>query len=333
MSDGRQLDREGVLRTMAAFRPACVLGAAAELDVFTALADAPATASELARRLCCDLRGIRTLLDALAALAFLEKEDDRYVLPEHLRGVLSWSAPDNVLPSLLHSANLVRRWSELAAVVKSGQPADRRPSVRGQEADAASFIAAMHTGSGPIADDVVRRIPDLRFTHLLDVGGASGSWTIAFLRAVDGSTATIFDLPHAIEQARERLTAEGLADRVRLVEGDFYRDELPAGADFAWVSAIAHQHGREDNRRLFAKVFKALAPGGRIGVRDMVMDVTRTRPLMGALFAINMLVGTAGGGTYTFEEFAEDLNAAGFAAPRLVIASDNMSSVVVATKP
>ena len=116
----------------------------------------------------------------------------------------------------------------------------------------------MHVVSGPMADDLVRQLGPPKFHHLLDVGGASGTWTLAFLRAVPSATATIFDLPDAIEQARQRLAGTEFADRVTLVAGDFYSDDLPNGADFAWVSAICHQHSRRHNRELFAKVSRAL---------------------------------------------------------------------------
>ena len=118
-----------------------------------------------------------------------------------------------------------------------------------------------------------------------------------------------------------------------LTAGDFYVDDLPGGADFAWVSAICHQHSRRHNRELFAKVHKALVPGGRIALRDVVMEPCRTRPAEGALFAINMLVNTDSGGTYTFEEYADDLRAAGFEDPRLAVKHEAMNSVVVAVKP
>ena len=190
----------------------------------------------------------------------------------------------------------------------------------------------MHSYSGPLADDLVARLGPPKFEHLLDVGGASGTWTLAFLRAVPGARATVFDLPDAIVQARERIAGTEFADRIELVGGDFYTDDLPRGADFAWVSAIVHQHGREHNRRLFAKVHAALEPGARIAVRDVVMEPCRTRPPMGALFAINMLVNTESGGTFTFDELAEDLRTAGFRDPELTIPSVEMSAVVSATK-
>ena len=191
----------------------------------------------------------------------------------------------------------------------------------------------MHSISGPVADELVARLLPLPFTHLLDVGGASGTWTMAFLRAVPEARATIFDLPDAIQQARDRLAGSPLAGRVQLASGDFYHDELPHGADFGWVSAIIHQHSREESRELFAKIHRALAPGGWIGVRDVVMEPDRVQPLAGALFAINMLVNTERGGTFTFAEIAEDLRSAGFADPELWLKGDQMDSVVLATRP
>ena len=80
-------------------------------------------------------------------------------------------------------------------------------------------------------------------------------------------------------------------------------------------------------------MYRALTPGGRIAVRDIVMDPCRTRPVQGALFAINMLVNTESGGTFTFDEYAADLRAAGFENPRLAVEDEAMSSVVVAERP
>lgn len=291
------------------------------------------SADELAVQLQADLRAMTILLDSLAAMGLLEKRGDRYSVPADLRPLLTEGSPQSLLPWILHSMNLVRSWSRIPWVVKSGQPQPREASVRGAEGDRAAFVAAMHTFSGPIADAVVARLGPPQMTHLLDVGGASGTWTLAFLKAVPGARATLFDLPDAIEQARSRLADSPYSERVGLASGDFYRDELPPGADYAWVSAIIHQHAREDTRALFAKVYRALVPGGRIGIRDMVMDATRTRPVAGALFAINMLVNTATGGTFTFDEIAEDLAAAGFVNPRLSVPADDMNAVVEAEKP
>jgi len=326
-------NRGEILAMAGGFRGACVLGAAAELDLFGVLPEEGLSAEGVAGRLDCDLRATRTLLDALVALRLLEKREDKYSVPGELRPLVVEGTAQTILPMIRHMTNVLRAWSQLAWAAKAGIPAPRPASIRGFEGDREAFIGGMHSISGPVAADLVGRIAPPPFRHLLDVGGASGTWTIAFLEAVPGSRATIFDLPDAIQLARQRFAGTELAERVALVAGDFYRDELPAGADFAWVSAIAHQHSRQHNRELFAKVCRALEPRGWIALRDVVMEPCRTRPAEGALFAINMLANTDSGGTYTYEEFADDLQRAGFVGPELRVKSEDMNSVVVAKRP
>ena len=325
-------NRQQLLEMTAAFMPGCVLGAAAELDLFTVLGDERLAAHEVAERLKSDLRATRMLLDAVAALDLLDKREDRYSVPEELRPLLTMSSDETVLPMLQHRMNMLRQWTQLAWTVRSGIPGPRQSSLRGPAADRAAFVAAMHTYSGEVADEVVARFGPPQFTHLLDVGGASGTWTMTLLGAMPGARATLFDLPDAIKQAEARLADTEFADRVTLVPGDFYKDALPSGADLAWVSAIVHQHSREHNRALFEKVHAALVPGGRVAVRDIVMDASRTRPVAGALFAINMLVNTDTGGTFTFDELSEDLESAGFVEPELAVADDGMNAIFVARK-
>jgi len=301
--------------------------------LFSALTSAPVTAAEIPRKLHCRLRGLTILLDALVALQLLEKAGDRYWLPAGLGALLTPDGSQTVLAMAQHQANCFRRWAQLARVVKTGQPAKRTPSVRGEAGDEESFIGAMHNISAPNADRVIRAIHPLRFRQLLDIGGASGTWTLAFLRACPSAQATLFDLPHVISMARRRLTAARLKSRVKLVPGDFMKNPLPPGADLAWVSAIVHQNSRPQNRALFAKVYRALVPGGRIAIRDILMEESRTLPIAGALFAVNMLVGTADGGTFTFAELREDLATSGFIQAAILRADEAMNSIVVARKP
>jgi len=324
---------ESVLEMSRSYQPACVLAAAADLDLFDVMSEDPQTVASLAGKLGADPRGLRVLLDALTALQLLEKKDDGYSLPEILKPFLTSQGNRTVLAMTQHSANCMRRWVQLAQVVKTGQPAQTVASVRGQEADAAAFIMAMDNVSGPVADEVIQAVVPPEFRHLLDIGGASGTWTRAFLKKSPLALATIFDLPHVIPMAREKMREVGLADRIRFASGDFMADSLPAGADLAWVSAIVHQNSRIQNRQLFRKVHQALIRGGRIAVRDIFMDADRTRPVPGALFAVNMLVATEGGGTYTVEELSEDLESSGFVDTFLARRdAQGMHSVLIARK-
>lgn len=328
----RRWTAEEVLGVARSFQTTCVLTAGVALDVFSSLHEKPATARGLASRLGTDLRATTILLDALVALEFLFKDGDRYTVPEDVARLLVGQSAQNVLPMIRHQANCLRRWAELPVMVRTGRRPETGPSIRGAAADQADFIGAMHNISMPIAAEVISHLRPLKFRHLLDVGGGPGTWTIAFLRAVPEARATLFDLPPVTLMARARFVEAGLADRVTLVGGDFYSDELPVGADMAWVSAICHQNSREQNRALFAKVHKALAGDGFLVIRDVVMDPSRTSPASGALFAVNMLTATEEGGTYTFDEYSEDLREAGFGEAVLVHQDEFMSSLIRAQK-
>jgi precorrin-6B methylase 2 len=315
------------------YHPACVLIAAAELDVFTCLHGQPMSAADLADRIRADRRATAILLDALAAMRLLVKREGVYEVPADVAELLTETGARCTLGMVRHLGNCLRRWGQLARVTQTGRPVEGEVSVRGAEADLASFIRAMHEVSDPIAANLVASLGPLTFRNLLDIGGASGTWTIPFLRLYLAGTATIFDMPEVIPMAETLLTTAGVRDRVRLVPGNFYTDALPAGSDLAWVSAIVHQNSREQNRALFAKVFAALVPRGRILIRDFVMDDTRTNPPAGAFFAVNMLVNTPGGGTFTFGELRDDLAAAGFEDAALLRRGEGMDSVISAAKP
>ncbi len=321
-----------VLRLAGDFRPASVLAAAVDIDVFNVLSAEPMPADDLSARLKTDLRATTILLDALASLELLAKDGGTYSVPASIAAALTESSPETVLPMVRHQATMLRRWVQLPQVVCSGEPAEREFGIRGREAELASFIGAMHVVSAPRAAELVAEIKPEKFSHLLDVGGASGSWTIAFLNEQPGATATLFDRPEVIPMAEPRIADAGMTDRVRLVGGDFNVDDLPPGADFAWLGAIVHMLSREQMRALFGKVRAALVEGGRIAVREVLVDETRTQPQQGALFAVNMLVATEGGTAYRFEEIRDDLIASGFADVELLRRGEFMDSVICASK-
>ena len=314
------------------YQPACILTAAAALDVFTRLHTNPMRAGALAGELDTDPRATTILLDALVALQFLNKQDEKYSVPEDVAEQLSERSADNILHMVRHIGNCLVRWTELPKVIKTGKCAETGPSIRGAEADREDFIGGMNIISRPIAAGVMDKIQPVRFRHMLDVGGGPGTWSIAFLRAVPQARVTLFDLPEVTPIARQQFAEAGLTDRVTLVEGDYYTDALPEGADLAWLGAICHQNSRKQNRDLFSKVYTALVDDGVVIIRDVVMDPSHTSPAGGALFAINMLVGTEAGGTYSFDEYKEDLNTAGFTEVTLIHQDEFMSSLIQVSK-
>jgi hypothetical protein len=276
----------------------------------------------------CDARGVTILLDALAAVGVLDKQDGQYGVPPRLESALRKGSADSVIPMLRHQGVCLRRWTQLPWTVREGAPRPVAPSLQGEEADQEAFIQAMHVVSREVAPVLVPEIHPAGFRCVLDLGGASGSWTLAWLDAEPSARAIIFDLPHVIPMARARLSESQVADRVDYVAGDFYRDALPTGADLVWVSAIIHQNSREQNRDLFGRIRAAIEPGGWVYIRDIVLEHDRTAPVAGALFAVNMLAATAGGNSYSFTEIEADLQQAGFTEVALVRRDPGMHSVV-----
>jgi len=327
------MNTESILACGRAFMECRILLSAAELDLFTLLSDAPLSAEEVTERVGGDARAITMLLDALAALEFITKREGRYRCQPDSARLLSAKSPHSVMPMLGHYASLWHSWSELTGIARGDREALRRAQAQGGDTCLAAFIGGMHVVAGPLAEALVAAVEPESATRLLDVGGASGTYTLAFLEAAPHLRASLFDRPAVIEMARERLEKAGVLERVELLGGDFGTDELPPGHDLALLSAIIHQNSRAQNVELYGKVWRALLPGGRLVIRDHVMSPDRTRPARGAVFAINMLVRTEGGNVYTLAQIEEDLLAAGFERVRQIQTDERMSGLVEAFKP
>jgi predicted O-methyltransferase YrrM len=325
---------ESILKLSRQFMESRIILSAAELNIFTLLDGTPSTAEDLASQLHADLRGLTILLNALTAMGLLIKQkNSTYKLTADAALFLSDKSPRSVLPMIHHAAHLWESWSDLTSIVNGpGSAGTAAPSAHDAD-ELRAFIGAMHVVGIPMAQKIVAAIRPGKAKNLIDVGGASGTYTIAFLQAVPKMKATLFDRPAVVQIARERVLEAGMFDRVRLVAGDFYKDKLPGGHDLALLSAIIHQSSPGQNVELFRKVLRAVVSGGRIIIRDHVMEPSRTKPKEGAIFAVNMLVNTKRGSTYTFDEIRDWLEEAGFTSVRLLKAGEHMDALVEALKP
>ncbi len=310
-----------------------VLLTGAELNIFTYLTE-PASSRALAEKEGWHERPLTVVLDALTSMGLLIKKDGLYQTDPALLPFLHSDSPQSVLPMILHTATIWKNWSNLTRIVTETGGVEKRTagSFENPE-DQKAFIGAMHVVARARAPKIVQAINPGSARRLIDVGGASGTYTIAFLEASPEMSATLFDLPNVVDMSGERIREAGLKDRVTLVAGNFYTDPLPPGHDLALVSAIIHMNSPEQNVDLYKKIFDALVPGGRIVIRDHVMKPDKTTPKSGALFAINMLVGTPKGGTYTYEEIKTGLTAAGFENIQLIQEEDQMMGLVEASRP
>jgi hypothetical protein len=320
--------QEKILTLARSFMESRILLTGVQLNLFSLLAKAPLSAQGITERLGGNVRAVTILLDALTAMDLLKKHDGAYTCEPSTAEWLSEESPDTVLPMILHAGNLWTRWSNLTTLV-----AGSRVEEKASEQWLRSFIGAMHAIGAPQADRIVAKINPGEARKLLDIGGASGTYTMAFLRIAPELQVTLFDRPEVVEMAKERLRKAGMLDRAMLVAGDFYVDALPTGHDLAFVSAIIHQNSPEQNEAFYRRVFHSLQPGGRLVIRDHILEPERTAPRPAAIFAVNMLTGTSGGNCYTFEEIRECLSRAGFERVRLLEPDARMDGLVEAYKP
>ena len=324
--------QEKVMAESRAFMSSRVILTATEIDFFTHLEKKPSTAKDLAERLGLDLKATTRLLDCLVVYGFLKKFEGRYLNTEK-GAVLSADHPETVRPMVLHMGHLWTTWSQLTERVRKGRDLQTKPGLKFDEKGMKAFIGAMHVGAKTLSSEIAEAYDSTPYKKLLDVGGASGTYSVAFLRKNPKLRAVIFDLKKVIPMAKDRLREEGLFDRVEFIAGDFYKDALPTGCDLALLSAIIHQNSLDENETLFLKVHRALEPGGVILIRDHIMDESRTKPPAGAVFALNMLVNTRGGDTYTFREVKEALEKAGFMDIRLLRTGEKMDCLLEGRKP
>jgi 2-polyprenyl-3-methyl-5-hydroxy-6-metoxy-1,4-benzoquinol methylase len=294
-----------------AFQESRAILTALELNLFTALGEG-ASAPETAGTLSVDARALELLLNALAALGLLRKTNDIFRNSPVAARFFAETSPDSARPALLHIANLWTRWSNLTECVRVGTAVQHEEIPQRGEDWTHSFIAAMHRNAVERAPVVVRAVGAENIARMLDVGGGSGAYSIAFAQANPKLRADILDLATVAPIAQGHIDRAGVAGRVHVRTGDLRSDWLGEDYDLVFISAICHMLSEEENRDLLRRSREALAPGGSIAIQDFILEPDKTAPKFGALFALNMLVGTRAGSSYSGPEYMEWLSEAGF---------------------
>lgn len=300
-----------IRQTASAFMRSRILLTAFDLGIFTALAKGPASSAEAAATVKADERAVDRLLCALCVLGLVEKKDGLYANAPAATAYLV-KGGERYMGELGHMSDLFGSWATLTEAVRAGGSVHAHSFEDQDEEKAETFITAMHNIAKPQAPILAEKLDLSGAKRLLDVGGGSGSYSIALARKYPDLSCTVFDVPTVTPIAQRHAAAAGLEGRVDAVEGDYMNDSLGAGYDAVLFSAIVHINGPKENAWLMKKTFDALLPGGRVIVRDFIMDEERTTPARGAIFALNMLVNTSRGDSYTAEEVAQWLSAAGF---------------------
>jgi 16S rRNA G966 N2-methylase RsmD len=296
---------------VASFQKSRILLSAFELDIFTNIVESGSTNYQIAKDLKLDEHACERLLNALVSLGFLSKKDNLFFNTADSFTFLSNKSPD-YLGGLMHSNHLWDTWSNLTQVVKTGMSANASEINERGEQWLFPFINAMHDRAKKQAPQQIGNIDLTGIKSMLDVGGGSGAYSMEFISRQPEIVATVFDLPNVIPITKRFLEKEGFSDNIKTCTGDYTIDDLPVGFDLVFLSAIIHSNSLEINQSLLTKCFNSLNKNGRIVIQDWIMKKDRTQPMAGAIFAINMLVGTEAGDCFTEQEVTAMLTGAGF---------------------
>ncbi len=299
------------------FRESRAILTALELDVFTGVGNG-ATAAQLAQKLGTDTRATEMLLNALASMELLKKGGEMFVNTATSSRYFREGSPDNMRMALMHTVHLWDTWSTLTECVRQGTSVARKTGVARDELGTRAFIAAMHRNARERAPLAIRAVELDGVRRMIDLGGGSGAYSIAFAQSKPDLKVDLLDLPEVLPLTANYVREAGVADRVTLIPGDLRTDRFGGGHDLALLSAICHMFGVAENKDLLRRAYDALDEGGRLVIQEFILEPDKTAPRTATLFALNMLVGTERGSAYSSEEYADWLKAAGFSEVRHV---------------
>lgn len=291
-----------------AYQQSAVLLAAHALGIFPEIQKKPQVAADLARRLDADARGVETLLDALVAMGILHCHGSTYVLPRELAPFLV-PGPGGGATGLLEAApELYAAWGDLARAVREGAPRVRLDAdalLEGDPARVRRYIRAVHTVSREAAERVTEMAPLLPGSSLLDVAGGSGVFAAEYARRTPDLQATLFDLPPAIDVAREVLRDEGYDDIVAFHPGDYRSDPFPGPVDTLLLSNVLQTGSEEQATEILRKAWEAIRPGGTLLVHGTMPGGAGPVSVQQALFAVRMLLVFDSGRPWSADQVSE----------------------------
>ena len=302
-----------------------VLLSAVELKLFSALAQTPRTAGELAEGLGLQGRGSLDFLDTLVSLGMLERENGRYQnTPES--DLFLDEAKATYIGGMLEMANerLYPFWGSLTEGLKSGLPQNEIKtgqgglfeSIYGDPHRLRLFLGAMTGLSMGAAMAIAEKFPWHQYQTFVDVGGAQGGTPVAVAKAHAQLKGLNFDLPVVGPVFEEYVASHGLANRLRFQAGDFFNEPFPE-ADVIIMGHILHDWSLEDKKMLIGKAYEALPQGGAYIVFEGLIDDERRSNTFGLLMSLNMLIETPAGFDFTGADCRSWLHEAGFRETRV----------------
>ena len=310
-----------------------ILEAAVRNKIFDTLDAGPKTVDEVHAATGASTRGLTAVMNALVGFELLDKDaQGRYSLTPESATFLVSTKPSYSGGMIAHtSEQLVPKWLNLSEIVRTGKA---EGALNQQDSGAAFFeklVPNIFNMSYPSAQALAAHLR-LDKAHVLDLATGSGVWGIALAQSSPNVRVSVVDWPSILEVTKKTVARFGVGDRFSYIPGDLGQADFGSGYSVATLGHILHSEGEARSRKLLKKTFQALAPGGTIAIAEFLVNQDRKGPAMGLIFAVNMLVNTDDGDTYSFEEISQWLREAGFTNPRK-LESPGPSPLILATKP
>ena len=318
------------------YAPPLIIEAAVKHHLFDLLDASAKTARQLAREARVSLRGVTAICNALVGLRLLARNGDRYTLTPESATCLVSGKPAYHGAFFHHvSTQLIPKWLSLDETVRTG----RSSAGVNTEERGSGFFAEFVESLFPLSYSAAKALGDhlgipraKKPLNVLDLAAGSGVWGVALAEQSPQVRISAVDWPPVLAVTRRIARRHGVGDRLTTIPGDLLKVRLGKNYQVATLGHILHSEGRARSRKLLKRTFDALAPGGTIAIMEFLVNHDRTEPVIGLLFAVNMLVNTEDGDTFSFEEISGWLREAGFTKPRL-LKVPAVSPLVLATKP
>jgi len=290
-----------------------ILFAGVKSGVFNILSSGFKSTGKISKTLKADERATEILLNALTALGFVIKRGNQYGNHPFTSRYLVEGNPAYRGNSLLHSLDMWKAWGKLPEIFYSGTPAtDIIKNLEEDRERVEHFICAMHEYAQEPSEIISRMVKPKTVKKFLDVGGGPGTYCFALLKKNPEIKATIVDLSLPLQIAKRLIRERGLTRNIQLIEGDFLEVDFGNGYDLILMSHILHSNSLEDCELLINKGYHALQKGGKLLIHDFILNEDKVSPPSSAIFAVNMLVNTQKGRTYTEGEIKEWMKGARF---------------------
>lgn len=309
---------EEMRRLVSGYSVTIAISAVTELGIPDRLAEGPRDAGALARDTGVNEDFLRRVLRYLASEGVFEQRADGAFALTPLSQWLRKDVPGSIRPRAIFAGSALSwsAWGGLSTALKSGRSGMEAAfgetlfaHVKSHPEAGAVFNNFMATQTAASNKALLASYSFAGVREMVDVGGGRGALIAGALQAEPGLRGILFDMPEVVASAAPLLAEAGVAERCRVLGGNFF-EGLPPGADLYALKFILHDWRDAECVRILGHCRRAMVPEGRVLIIEHIVP-DGLAPHFARFMDINMLVMTDGGRERTQQEYERLLRQAG----------------------